>query len=72
MYVVTANGYIGIYGVQFYIVGVYTSYDNALLAAERCPAPCKITEIELNATSMLSKDEYGDYANDKYIGGYAE
>ena len=76
LYVLTVDGYTEGYGSQVFLVGVFDSLEKAeeaqnSLDDEICQA-ASIDEVLLNENVPLTKDEWGDFHNIHYLGGYCE
>ena len=80
VYVVTADGYNEGYGSELYLIGVFDSEEEAIIA--KCNLPFdvrgRMTSITLNKTNDLKKYEHDpfdrehSYHNELYLGGYIE
>ena len=71
VYTVTANGWRNGYGAEIYLLGVFDNLSDAEFCA-KCVIEAKITAVGINKMFPLIKDEWGDLANENYLGGYCE
>lgn len=71
LYAVTADGIKHSYGSSIYLIGVYDTKEKAQkVCDENKDWKADITEITVNETCPLTKDQYGDYSNGYFLGGY--
>lgn len=79
VYVITANGWREGYGANIYLMGVYTDLEKARAASYWSQtAPAKIDKIPIDKVFPLMRDydnrseDYDNYSNQYYLGGYVE
>lgn len=79
VYVVTANGWREGYGAGIYLIGVFSDFEKAREAAYCSPtATAKIDKVPIDKVFPLKRDydnrseEYDNYSNQYYLGGYCE
>lgn len=78
VYVVTANGWREGYGANIYLMGVFTSRKKAKEATHKLPYLTQIDRVPINKVFPLKRDydnrleEYDNYSNQYYFGGYVE
>lgn len=72
LYVVTANGELGGYGSEIYLVGVFTSQEAAENAMVNNALQYNITEVIQDKVYPLVKESDTYYDNANYLGGYVE
>lgn len=78
VYVVTANGWREGYGVNIYLMGVFTSRKEAQEATHDLPYSTQINEVPIDKLFPLKRDYdnhleiFDNYSNQYYLGGYVE
>ena len=76
LYVLTVDGYTERYGSQVFLVGVFDSMEKAKEAQDSLDDEIRqyasIDEVLLNENVPLTKDEWGNFINIHYLGGYCE
>ena len=75
LYMVTIDGWNG-FGADFYLIGIFDNKETAQKIAEQTSDTtgqyAKVIETEKNRIYTCSHDCWGNYFNDKSIGGYME
>lgn len=70
VYVITDDGYEENYGSEIYLMGVFSDIEKAKRRVRKYGG--KITEIEVDKIYPLKEVEFGNKANEYYLGGYYE